>query len=80
MVDVIEVRKPLGRWTMNELLAAHPQAADVLAAHGVDPRRRCHRAARESLTLKQVLGRVCPVDDVDATLQDLEALIERCET
>ena len=60
---------------MRDLLAAHPDAAEVLAAHGVDPRTRCHRAALAHMTLRQVLGRVCPVDDVKATLADLEGLV-----
>lgn len=68
--------KPLANWTMDALLKAHPEAAEVLAAHGVDPRTRCHRAAREGMTLRQVLGRVCPVDDAEATLGDLAKLID----
>jgi len=69
--------KPLTAWTMNELLDRCPEAAEVLARHGVDPRTRCHVAARQHMTLKQVLGKVCPVDDVAATLNDLEALVEK---
>ena len=67
--------KPLARWTVSELLEARPGAAEVLAAHGVDPRTRCHRAAREGMTLRQVLGHVCPVDDAEATLRDLAELM-----
>lgn len=63
-------------YKMADLLAAYPGAGDVLARHGVDPRTRCHRAATNFMTLKQVLGRTCPVDDVAATLADLEELIE----
>lgn len=70
------LEKPLAAWTMDELLSVRPEAAEVLAQHGVDPQTRCHRAARGYLTLKQVLGRTCPVDDVDATFADLEALLE----
>ena len=65
---------------MADLLAAHPDAREVLIPHGVDPLARCHRAATTYMTLKQVLGRTCPVDDVAATLADLAALIEASET
>lgn len=68
---------PLTRWTMNQLLDAYPGAAEVLAAHGVDPRTRCNHAVREYLKLGSVLGRNCPVDDVAATLADLEAFMHR---
>lgn len=68
--------KPLARWTMDELLARHPAAAEVLERHGVNPLTRCHRAARRHMTLGQVLGHTCPVDDVEATFADLHALIE----
>lgn len=64
---------------MADLLAAHPGARDVLIRHGVDPLERCHRAATNFMTLKQVLGRTCPVDDVAATLADLKMLIEADE-
>lgn len=69
--------KPLTAWTMDELLSLCPEAAEVLARHGVNPLTRCHRAARGHMTLKQVLGRTCPVDDVNATFADLTALLER---
>ena len=68
--------KPLARWTMDELLARYPAAAKVLERHGVNPLTRCHRAARRHMTLGQVLGRTCPVDDVEATFADLNALVE----
>lgn len=61
---------------MDELLEKHPRAAEVLASHGVDPRLRCNHAVRHHLKLGQVLGRTCPVDDVDATFRDLEALLD----
>jgi hypothetical protein len=61
---------------MDELLQAHPEAAEVLAAHGVDPRTRCHVGARRSMTLTQVLARVCPVDDVAETMRALHALVQ----
>lgn len=67
------VRAWLATRTMDDLLAAYPSAADVLAEHGVDPRTRCHLAARRHMKLRQVLGRTCPVDDVDATIDDLVA-------
>lgn len=67
--------RPVAKWTMNELLDAYPSAADVLAEHGVDPRTRCNHAVRNHLRLGHVLGRNCPVDDVKATLADLEAHI-----
>lgn len=60
---------------MAKLLASHPGAREVLRRHGVDPVERCHSAAQHYLTLKQVLGRTCPVDDVQATLADLAALV-----
>lgn len=68
--------RPLTSWTMDELLATCPDAAEVLAGHGVDPRSRCHAGARRHMTLGQVLGRVCPVDDRAATLADLQALLD----
>ena len=68
--------RPLNAWTMDELLAANPVAAEVLTRHGVDPRSRCHAGARRHMTLGQVLGRVCPVDDRAATLADLQALLD----
>lgn len=71
------LEKPLTAWTMEELLSVCPEAAEVLAQHGVDPRTRCHRAARGYMTLKQVPGRTCPVDDVEATFADLTTLRER---
>lgn len=55
---------------MDELLSACPEAVEVLARHGVDPRTRCHRAARGYMTLKQVLGRTCLVDGVKTTFGD----------
>lgn len=67
------VRAWLATQTMDRLLAAYPSAADVLAEHGVDPRTRCHLAARRHMKLRQVLGRTCPVDDVDAAFDDLVA-------
>jgi len=67
--------RSLKAWTMDEVLAAHPSAVDVLIRHGVDPRSRCHVAARRTMTLGQVLGRVCPVDDRAATIAELEALL-----
>lgn len=67
------VRAWLKAQTMDRLLATYPSAADVLAEHGVDPRTRCHLAARRHMNLRQVLGRTCPVDDVDATFDDLVA-------
>lgn len=70
-------RKPLTRWTMNELLGAYPDAAEVLAKHGVDPRTRCNHAVRHYLKLGQVLGRNCPVDDVEATFEDLQGMLEQ---
>lgn len=73
----VTLEKPLAAWTMDELLSVLPEAAEVLARRGVDPRTRCHRAARGHMTLKQVLGRTCPVDDADATFADLAALLER---
>lgn len=73
----VTLERPLAAWTMNELLSVLPEAAEVLARHGVDPRTRCHRAARGHMTLKQVLGRTCPVDDVEATFADLTELLER---
>lgn len=57
---------------MTELLAAYPSAVEVLVRHGVDPRDRCHVAAQRHMTLGQVLGRVCPVDDRAATFAELE--------
>ena len=74
-VKVAAGAKPLERWTMDELLERCPQAADVLARHGVDPRTRCHRGAR-AMTLANLLGKVCPVDDRDATLHDLSRLLD----
>jgi hypothetical protein len=62
-------------WTVDELLAAHPGAVEVLVRHGVDPRSRCHVAARRHMTLGRVLGRVCPVDVRAATLAELEAFV-----
>ncbi len=70
----MDVAKPLTRWTMNELLEAYPEAAEVLVAHGVDPRTRCNVAVRGSLRLGNILGRNCPVDDAEATLEDLRRL------
>ena len=67
---------PLTAWTMNELLGVCPEAAKVLEQRGVNPLTRCHRAAREHMTLKQVLGKICPVDDVEVTLTDLMLLVE----
>lgn len=68
--------KPLAAWTMDELLSVLPEAAEILERHGVNPLTRCHRAARGHMTLKQVLGRTCPVDDVEATFADLTTLLE----
>lgn len=67
--------RSLKAWTMDEVLAAHPSAVDVLIRHGVDPRSRCNVAARRHMTLGQVLGRVCPVDDGAETLAELEVLL-----
>jgi len=61
---------------MDELLNVCPEAVEVFQKHGVNPLTRCHRAARHHMTLKQVLGRTCPVDDVAATFRDLETLKE----
>ena len=60
---------------MAHLLAAYPSAHQVLVRHGVDPLVQCHRAATNHMTLKQVLGRTCKVDDVEATLTELEDLV-----
>jgi len=60
---------------LGQLLREVPQARNVLQRHGVDPLQRCHSAALNHMTLKQVLGRTCPVDDVDATLTDLAELL-----
>ncbi len=67
---------PLTAWTMDELLSVCPEAAEVLEKHGVNPLTRCHRGAR-CMTLKQVLGRTCRVDDVEATFADLTALLAK---
>ena len=67
--------RPVADCTMNELLDAHPEAVAVFVAHGVDPRTRCNVGVRGYLRLGQVLGRNCPVDDADATLQDLRRLV-----
>lgn len=69
--------KPLAAWTIDELLNVLPEAAEVLERHGVNPLTRCHHAARGHMTLKHVLGRTCPVDDVEATFAELTALLER---
>lgn len=66
--------RPLTTLTIDELLATYPNAVEVLVRHGVDPRSRCHVAARRHMTLGQVLGRVCPVDDRAVTVAELEAL------
>ncbi|MCC6312348.1 MAG: hypothetical protein IT345_15745, partial [Trueperaceae bacterium] len=42
---------------------------------GVDPLQRCHSAALNHMTLRQVLGRTCPVDDVEATFAELGELL-----
>lgn len=60
---------------MRELLVTVPSARHVMISHGVDPLRRCHSAALDHMTLKQVLGRTCPVDDVEATFADLTELL-----
>lgn len=65
------LRRRLERMTLNALVAEHPGVTSVLAEHGVDPDARCHVAARGHMSLRQVLGRVCPVDDVEATWYDL---------
>ena len=65
----------LAAWTMDELLAACPQAAEVLAKHGVDPRSRCNHAVRHYLGLGRVLGRNCPVDDPAAVLAELRSML-----
>jgi hypothetical protein len=70
------ISEPPAAWTMDELLNVLPEAAEVVARHGVDPRTRCHRAARGHMTLKQVFGRICPVDDAEATFADPPALLE----
>lgn len=70
------LEKPLTAWTMDELLSVCPDAAEVLERHGVNPLTRCHHGARRT-ALKRVLGRTCPVDDVDATFADLTALLEK---
>ncbi len=75
--DAHGVRAWLATQTMDRLLAAYPDAAGVLADHGVDPRTRCHLAARRHMKLRQVLGRTCPVDDVDATFDDLAAHVQK---
>ncbi len=69
------VRRRLERSTLNAVLDDHPTVADVLARHGVDPRTRCHHAARAYMPLRVVLRRICPVDDVDATWRDLVACV-----
>ena len=69
------VRRRLERSTLNAVLDDHPAAADVLARHSVDPRLRCHHAARAYLPLRVVLRRICPVDDVEATWRDLVACV-----
>lgn len=61
---------------MRDLLATHPQARAVLQSHGVDPMTRCHSAALNHMTLKQVLGRTCPVDNVEETFADLAGVLE----
>lgn len=61
---------------MRQVLATVPGARETLVRHGVDPLQRCHSAALNHMTLKQVLGRVCPVDDVEGTLADLAELLD----
>lgn len=60
---------------MGRLLAEVPEARSVLRRHGVDPLQRCHSAALNHMTLRQVLGRTCPVDDVEATFAELGELL-----
>ena len=70
-IDLDAARCWLEQQTMERLLAIRLSAAEVLAGHGVDPRTRCHLVARRHMTLRQVLGRTCPIDDVDSTFRDL---------
>jgi len=65
----------VAKMKMAQLLRGAPEARAVLQRHGVDPLQRCHSAALNHMTLKQVLGRTCPVDDVEATLADLLELL-----
>lgn len=74
-MNVTHLTRPVANCTVNELQNAFPEAADVLASHGVDPRTRCNTAVRVYPRVGKVLRRNCPVDDVDATLRDLRALV-----
>lgn len=74
-MNATQLGRPVATCTMDELLETVPEAADVLASHGVDPRTRCNAAVRVYLPVGKVLGRSCPVDDVEATLRDLRALV-----
>lgn len=74
-MDATRLKRPVANFTMDELLEGFPGAADVLASHGVDPRTRCNAAVRGYLRVGKVLGRSCPVDDVEATLRDLRVLV-----
>lgn len=74
-MNATQLKRPVAVCTMDALLEAVPEAADVLASHGVDPRTRCNAAVRGYLRVGKVLGRSCPVDDVEATLRDLRALV-----
>jgi hypothetical protein len=65
----------LSSMKMRQLLTAVPEVREVLVRHGVDPLQRCHSAALNHMTLKQVLGRTCPVDDVEATFAELRRLL-----
>lgn len=68
--------KPVAKWTMDELLERYPEAVSVLVSHDVSPHTRCNHAVRHYLTLKQALGRACPVDDATRTLADLESWVD----
>lgn len=74
-MNTSQLAQPVAECTMNELLEAFPGAAEVLAAHGVDPRTRCNVAVRGHLRVRKVLGRSCPVDDVEETLRDLRSMV-----
>ncbi len=73
--DPNAVDTDLSSMRMRQLLTAVPKAREVLKRHGVDPLQRCHSAALDHMTLKQVLGRTCPVDDAEATFAELGRLL-----
>lgn len=67
--------KPLPYWTLAELIAAHPDAAEVLLKHGVDPAQGVTSALSHYFAFGKLLALTCGADDARATLAEVEAVV-----